>query len=992
MSPSIRTGLTVALGLAASLVVSAAAGPAALEQSKRNVVRAVLQRTGCLETEAARVDAAADANALCEIRLDTSQEQPVVTLLTSGQPAYKAFAIKEENKVVVDLADTVNLRSGTIPAKDEAVVHRVRTSLFAINPDLVSRAVVDLATPCTFDIAQNEEAITVVLKPTGEASKRPCKTATARTPKKATDSKRKAVCDAIESGPAGQKAGTQNASLFPETQPVLVTVRAVAGRAKDTLSKLYDGTSSFVRANITAAEEFERQRAATQQAALLAQLEAAEESASQPAAPGTDSGAPLDAPGTDSGAPLDAYAKDVAERVDQLAEELESVQASQFEVILPPVISTLAAVTEQGGPAEAPSAKPPPAPEPAPPSEAPSAEPPPAPPLEAPSAEPPPAPPAEAPAISSPPPPEKRSEQTAPSGAPVVTRMKELLSGIAEAANGSRKGTTTPPAQVEAAPVVETGKAGKPPAPVEKKEMVYQGNPMDQVVNIDFRDMDLTNVVALLAQKAQINVIAGANLTGAVTASLKNVTLRQAIDTVLRMNNLGIVEEEGIYRIVPYEEAQAAKRKTVMVKLEHAKAADVQKTLTNVLKGSADETLMSLSANDSTNVLIVAGPEAHVGEFETLAKELDISKAVTPTITEAIKVNNAEPAELNDLIKSMLSPEIGKVAIDTRSRHIVVTDQPVVLDQVRELIKQVDMPVKQVSVDAMIIDAVLSDNSETGVDWVFKAVHSYNASGNQIGSLIGPVGGVDSTGQQIVRDVISDMTDAGTGFLSLGLLTDQVNIKAAISAQVDNRNARLLANPVVVTVENQKATINISDEIPYQESKQSLTGPPMVSTAFKEIGILLEVTPKVSHDNHILSKINAKQSRQNGVFNDIPIEAKRTTETTLRTKNGQTIFIGGLRRLDDSKQAKKVPVLGDIPIVNILFRNNVLNKQSSELLVFLTCNVLPEDIPPLDPKLQSAFDELDNTPKVPNVHRELGRSVTHPRKVNDPDWHWRRAQ
>jgi type II secretory pathway component GspD/PulD (secretin) len=315
-----------------------------------------------------------------------------------------------------------------------------------------------------------------------------------------------------------------------------------------------------------------------------------------------------------------------------------------------------------------------------------------------------------------------------------------------------------------------------------------------------------------------------------------------------------------------------------------------------------------------------------------------------------------------------------------------------VLDQVRELIKQVDMPVRQVSVDTMIVDAVLSDDSETGVDWVLKALHNVNEKGQQIGSLIGPVSGVDSTGDQIQRDIISDMSRVGTGFLSLGLLTDKINIKAAISAQIDNRNAKLLANPVVVTVENQKASINITDEIPYQESKQSLTGPPMVSTSFKEIGIVLEVTPKVSHDEHVIAKLMAKQSRQNGVFNNIPIEAKRTTETTLRTKNGQTIFIGGLRRYDDSMQAKKVPVLGDIPVVNFLFRNNVISKKSTELLVFLTCNVLPDDMAPLDSELQKAHDSLDSVSKVPDGNKELGRILTHPKHVEDTAWHWRRSE
>ena len=958
MSAIFRTGLIAALAAGASLAAWAGVDPAGVEQGKREVVRAAMQQQGSVDARAARLKAAANAAALCAIRLDASPERPVVTLRTSGQPAYKAFAIRAENKVVLDLANTVNLRSGTIPADNQAVVRRIRTSLFAVEPEFVSRVVVDLATSCAFDVTQDENTITVVLRPASEKPSRENSVAASIVPE--VESKVESVRAPLENIESEQKTVVEETPAAVDADSIAASVRALAEQARGAMHNLYYGGASVARRSMTAIEELQRQRATAQEFALLSQVETPEAPVSEP----------------------DGYAKNVAARVDQLAAELESVQASQFEVAPPPVM-LLAAVTEQNAPAE-PAAAPAPAPEGSPPASAqasPSVEA--QPPLEQAPATPA-APPAE---IA--PPPEKRSEPAAPAGKPIVMRMKELLSGMSAAGKGAGTHAVTTPAQVEATPVPEVAKAV--PA-ASKKEVVVVGNPMDQIVNIDFRDMDLTNVVALLAQKAQINVIAGADLTGAVTASLRNVTLRQAIDTVLRMNNLGIIEEEGIYRIVPYQEAVSAKRKTVMVKLENAKAGDIQKTLDSVLKGSPDDTLISLSANDSTNMLIITGPEARVAEFESLARELDVAKPVTPTITEAIKVNNAEPSELMELIKSMVSKDIGKVAVDTRSRHIVVTDAPVVLDQVRELIKQVDMPVRQVSVDTMIVDAVLSDDSETGVDWVLKALHNVNAKGQQVGSLIGPVTGVDSTGEQIQRDIISDMTSAGTGFLSLGLLTDKINIKAAISAQIDNRNAKLLANPVVVTVENQKATINITDEIPYQESKQSLTGPPMVSTSFKEIGIVLEVTPKVSHDEHVIAKLMAKQSRQNGVFNNIPIEAKRTTETTLRTKNGQTIFIGGLRRYDDSTQAKKVPVLGDIPVMSFLFRNNVISKKSTELLVFLTCNVLPEDMAPLDPELQKAHDSLDDVPKVPDGNKELGRMLTHPKHVEDTAWHWRRSE
>jgi type IV pilus assembly protein PilQ len=977
MSPIIRTGLVAVFAVGAlTLTASAASDPARAEQSKRETVRAALQQQGRLEAANARVDAASSAAAVEGFKLDVSGANPALTIETVGQPSYKAFAIKEESKIVIDLANTVNLRSGAIPSQDEAVVKRVRTSLFALEPEFVSRVVIDLAAPCAFEVHRDGEKIVVKLNPAAASDS---KVVAEEKPNAQAESKVAEVCAALESVKQKETAKSSSESTIEIAKQISeITARAGAA-AKDLCGKGLSVISDNAEATARAAQE----RAKIQQNVLLAQVEKAEAERAEEA--------PRPSP-------------EVASRVDKIANELESVQASQYETTTPPV-RVMAIVETQTPPPPAP-----PASESTPPAAQGDSSQPPVkdaaeqtPAKDAAPAEQAPAPAPEQPAQveaqptapeAAPAPPEKREPAPAPeSGEQVMNRMKELLSNISAAAKGAPT-----PGKIETSAEAKDKEKEAEKSPEEKnektakkEEVVYTGDPMNQIVNIDFRDMDLTNVVALLAQKAQINVIAGANLNGAVTASLKNVTLRQAIETVLRMNNLGVLDEEGIYRIVPYQEAMAAKRKTIMVKVDNAKVSDIRKTLEEILKGSPDDTLLSLSENDTTNMLIIAGPETRVMEFERLAKELDIAKPVTPTITEAIKLNNAEPSELSELVKSMLSKDIGKVAFDARSRHLVITDSPLVLDQVRELIKQMDMPVKQVSVDSMIVDAVLSDASETGVDWVMNAVHKYNLNGKQVGSLIGPTGGVDSTGDTIDRDVISDMTRAGTGFLSLGLLTDKINIKAAISAQVDNRNATLLANPVVVTVENQKASINISEEIPYQESKQSVTGPPMTSTNFKDIGVVLEVTPKVTHDDHVLAKVMAKQSRQDGVFNNIPIEAKRSTETTLRSKNGQTIFIGGLRRFDDSVQSKKVPVLGDIPVMNFMFRNNVVSKQSSELLVFLTCTVLPDEIGALDDNLQKAHDQLDSTPKVPDAMKSVNKATMHPKSTDDPAWHWRRS-
>ena len=238
------------------------------------------------------------------------------------------------------------------------------------------------------------------------------------------------------------------------------------------------------------------------------------------------------------------------------------------------------------------------------------------------------------------------------------------------------------------------------------------------------------------------------------------------------------------------------------------------------------------------------------------------------------------------------------------------------------------------------------------------------------------------------------MTDIALAHaLTFGVLTGDFDLRGAIAAEVNTSDARLLANPVVVTVENKEARINISQEIPYQELTQSTTGPAMSTTAFKDVGIVLAVTPRVTHDDHIISDVSVKQSDTKGEVNNIPVEDKRETETTLRTMNGQTVFIGGLRRFDDELQTKKVPVLGDIPVVNILFRSNIVRKESTELLIFLTCNILPEDMPSLTPELQAAHDELDGMSKVPDSQPDLWKSIAKPKTlVRDPGWKWRRSE
>ncbi|MCC6796713.1 MAG: AMIN domain-containing protein [Candidatus Hydrogenedentes bacterium] len=520
--------------------------------------------------------------------------------------------------------------------------------------------------------------------------------------------------------------------------------------------------------------------------------------------------------------------------------------------------------------------------------------------------------------------------------------------------------------------------------PAERETLPPGVDPLDQIVNIDFREMDLSSVVSLLAKKGQVNVIAGTEVTGTVTADIRNVPLRKAMDMVLRMNGLGIVEEEGIFRIVTYDEAVAARRTTKMVPLTNAQAEDVRTTLEGILVGGRDAKLVSVSANKNTNVLIISGPEDRAAEFERLARELDVKEPTLPTVTEAIKLNYLDPTSAKPIAETLKSEKIGKVEIDKEGRHVVVTDIPAAVEQMKQLLASVDKPVKQVAIEAMIVDAVLRDASQTGVDWTIDAIRRHSTNGDLVSDLsqltfdgnLGPVG----------------TTNLDAGVLQLGILSSEVRLNATIAAEVQSRNAQILASPSIVTVENQPATISIVQEFPYQEITQGLTGPPVASTEFKPIGVTLDVTPRITHTNDTIVLIQAKQSSVSGLTETgVPIEDKREAQTTLRAQDGRTIFIGGLRNTSNVLNVNKIPVLGDIPVLNFMFRNTNAEKQNTELLIFLTCRVMDQELPELTVTQQEEFDKLDATPKVPDGQRANFHDILRPQDMRDPMWKWRRS-
>jgi len=517
-----------------------------------------------------------------------------------------------------------------------------------------------------------------------------------------------------------------------------------------------------------------------------------------------------------------------------------------------------------------------------------------------------------------------------------------------------------------------------------------EDDPLRQLVNIKFKEINLNDIVMLLGEKAGINILSGADLSGTVSANMENIPLGRAIEIVLRMEGFGIIEEAGVYRVTTYEEAVSSKRDTQMVFLRNADATAVKATLDDVIDSASGgaETQLNVGANAETNVIVLSGPRDLVEEFAAVVAELDVTEPVIPTVSKAIHLNYSNPIELAEAVKPLLT-EAGNVAFDTRSRQLIVTDIPVKVRELSTLVASLDLKVKSVSIEAMVVDALITDGAETGINWFAQSnnANSYNTLAepgddpelferSKLG--LGSILGGPLTGGQIAFNV----------------LDGKFNLDAVISAQISSQNAELIANPSITTVENEPAVIKIIQEFPYNELTQTDAGASIATTEFKEIGTILEVTPRVTFENDILATINASQSNIIGLteIDRIPIEAKREAVTTLVLDDGQSVMIGGLRRFDETITESKVPILGDIPILGVLFKQQLTDERQTELMIFITCNIIPETMPELTPYEKTQYDRMGGMPMEVNGSKTVWDNYMSKDQNRKPFYKWKRSK
>lgn len=326
------------------------------------------------------------------------------------------------------------------------------------------------------------------------------------------------------------------------------------------------------------------------------------------------------------------------------------------------------------------------------------------------------------------------------------------------------------------------------------------------------------------------------------------------------------------------------------------------------------------------------------------------------TITATYTLSYADATKARDTLKSFLTPN-GSIEIDARTNMLIITDVPNNMERVAKLIPKIDKRVQQVLIEVLILDSVLTDDADLGIQWT-----AFNTVDNSVGLA----------GFEDGADLLFGLADPTALNLNFATLIGAVHLEALIQAVVNTGDSRVLANPKLLTLNNETASIEIITEFPYQERTSTSEGGQLVSTSFKDVGTKMDVKPQITHDGHVILNLKPEQSNVVDVDpTNIPIIATRKTETTLIVKDHQTIVVGGLRENTDVVTMKKVPVLGDLPIAKYVFRSVSSRKQDTELLVFITVHIV--ESPALVPSEKIKFDELGTLPRMPNSSIELIR-------------------
>jgi general secretion pathway protein D len=510
-------------------------------------------------------------------------------------------------------------------------------------------------------------------------------------------------------------------------------------------------------------------------------------------------------------------------------------------------------------------------------------------------------------------------------------------------ASADNKEAVTPPQSVA------TGSVAPPAAaPAAKQSHDSSGGNTDLASalarhgDLTLRNSSIDGALFTIAELWHINIVVG-EVKGTVNGVFKDAPLREILDTILLSNGYSYRPVGESLVVSPLAQLGQInpffKSATIPVQ-----SADIDETVEGAkLLSTPQGQIRAIKSARSIFVLDFPDRVQMIRDFvtsvdnATKAEHSGVGiRAFAPLEVGYFRTQYITAKTAEDALAAVLSKE-GRCTILEKEDRLLVSDYAENLAMVESVLNRIDRPRPQVRITALIYDLSLEDIQQLGINW------SGAIKGNNLDAKGVPQG---SLGLDSITQVPFDAGAAGST-LTLASFSKNVDIKAVVLALNNAKDSRLLSDPSVLALENEEAIFQSVSEIPYQQLTQTSQGGNIGTTAFKEAGITLRVKPKIAADGIIRMEVSPEFSRLTGFTpgDNQPIIDKRTATTTLNVANRQTIVIGGLRQRDDVGDFKGIPYLKDLPYAGNLFRSRVTDVRESELVVFIS----PEIVTPADP-------------------------------------------
>jgi len=398
-----------------------------------------------------------------------------------------------------------------------------------------------------------------------------------------------------------------------------------------------------------------------------------------------------------------------------------------------------------------------------------------------------------------------------------------------------------------------------------------------QRLSLNFQDVEVRAVLQLLADFAGLNLLASNAVGGSLTLNLRDVPWDQALDLVLRTQGLG-------------------KR----------------------LEG---------------NVLLVAPADALAAQEQAAMAARTRQEGLAPLETAFLQVRYARAADLVALFQAgagagdgaSLVSERGSVLVDERTNAIIVSDTAPRLARLKTLLDQLDIPVRQVLIEARIVTANTNFTNELGIRWGGSFARERD------GKVLRIDGSADGAGAAVSLPLNSPTTA-----FTLGLSGNNDLLDLELAALASEGEAEVVARPKVLTADKQKATVASGVEIPYQQAASSGA----TAVQFKEAALSLSVTPQITPDDRIIMALQVNQDTVGEVFNGIPSINTNQIETQVLVNNGETLVLGGIFQTTRQRTEDQTPLLGDMPLLGRLFQRRQSADRKQELLIFITPRIV----------------------------------------------------